>query len=108
MIKAALMTLVIFVVCTLENIGHYFGFCFHGLMTQIVGGIVAFGFGLAMYFTNIKIWLNTRTNNRRKHMCKDHHDREIKPVKQDYDTCECKVDVVTHTGNCKVHRKGRS
>lgn len=72
MIRAALTSIVILVVCFMENIGHYFGVCFHGLLSQLVTWLAAGGLCFAMYFKNIQLWLNTRPN-RPQHKCKDHH-----------------------------------
>lgn len=74
MIKAFLTTLMILFVCFLENIGHYFGFCFHGWMANIIGSFSAIAMGLAVYSMDIKIWLKSRNYGKRKpHVCKDHH-----------------------------------
>jgi hypothetical protein len=74
MVKAFFTALLIFAVCFLENIGHYFGFCFHGWMANIIGSFSAIAMGLAVYSMDIKIWLKSRNIGKRKpHMCKDHH-----------------------------------
>jgi hypothetical protein len=74
MVKAFFTTLLIFAVCCLENIGHYFGFCFHGWMANIIGSFSAIVMGLAVYSMDIKIWLKSRNYGKRKpHVCKDHH-----------------------------------
>ena len=74
MIKKAMVGLLIIIVCFLENIGHFFGFCFHGFMAQIVGCIAAFGFGIGIYFKDIKIWLTSRDKyGYKSHKCKHHH-----------------------------------
>lgn len=74
MIKAFLTTLAILLVCSLENISHYFGFCFHGWMANIIGSFSAIAMGLAVYSMDIKIWLKSRNYGLRKsHKCKDHH-----------------------------------
>ena len=74
MIKAFFTTLLILAVCCLENIGHYFGFCFHGWMANIIGSFSAIVMGLAVYSMDIKIWLKSRNYGKRKpHVCKDHH-----------------------------------
>jgi hypothetical protein len=74
MIKTFFTAVLIFAVCSLENIGPYFGFCFHGWMANIIGSFSAIAIGLAVYSMDLKIWLKSRTYGKRKpHMCKDHH-----------------------------------
>ena len=79
MIKASILAVGIFVVCMLENIGHYFGFCFHGWLANIVGCLgIAIG-ASAIYFKDFERWLTTRGNQhswfQRKHKCnhEKHH-----------------------------------
>jgi hypothetical protein len=72
--KAIFMAVIIFVVCILENIGHYFGFCMHGWMANVVGSLSGAAMGLALYSREINIWLMSRKYGKRKpHKCKDHH-----------------------------------
>jgi hypothetical protein len=75
MIKAFFTTLIILLVCLLENIGHYFGFCFHGWMANIIGSISGIMMGLAVYSTDIQIWLKSRNyyGKGKPHVCKPHH-----------------------------------
>ena len=63
MIKAALVSLGILILCGLENIGHYFGICFHGWTAQIIGCLGGVAFGLSMYFQNLQAWLVSRNAN---------------------------------------------
>lgn len=74
MTKGFFTTLLILVICSLENIGHYFGFCFHGIMANVIGSIGVFAVTFGLYAKDIKIWLETRKYGKRKpHICKDHH-----------------------------------
>jgi len=74
MIKGALTVILIFIICSLENIGHYFGFCFHGMLSTMFGCLGAFGITIGVYLKDIQLWLSTRKyGKRRPHMCKDHH-----------------------------------
>jgi uncharacterized membrane protein YgaE (UPF0421/DUF939 family) len=74
MIKAFFMAAIIFVVCILENIGHYFGFCMHGWMANIIGSISGAAMGFALYSREISIWLTSKEWGKRKpHKCKHHH-----------------------------------
>ena len=73
MIKKAIVGGLIIIVCFLENIGHYFGLCFHGFMAQIVGCLAAGGFAIGIYFKDIQIWLSSRKyGDRQPHKCKNH------------------------------------
>ena len=81
MIKGALLAAGILVVCTLENIGHYFGICFHGYLANIVGWIAVGGFAIAAYIKDFEGWLITMGNwhHKHKHKCNHHkhHKEEI-------------------------------
>ena len=72
MIKAALVSLGVLLLCGLENIGHYFGICFHGYTAQIIGCLSGVSFGLAMYFKNLQIWFLSRREGR-PHKCNSAH-----------------------------------
>jgi mannose/fructose/N-acetylgalactosamine-specific phosphotransferase system component IIC len=77
MIKTVLIAIGIGLVCALENIGHYFGFCFHGYMANLIGGLSVFGFTIVMFLNNIIGWLNTKRKHNKPHRCNhEHHHAE--------------------------------
>jgi len=57
MIKAFFTALLIFFVCGLENVGHYFGVCTHGMLSSMFGFISSVAIGLAIYSKDISIFL---------------------------------------------------
>lgn len=73
MAKPLIISIVIVLVCALENISHYFGFCFHGWMSHIIAGLSAFGFSIILYLTNIIHWLNPKQKHTNPHRCKHKH-----------------------------------
>lgn len=89
MIKPALIAIGIAIVCTLENIGHYFGFCFHGMLSSIIGCISVGLMGTVLYFKQFQIWLNSRSKDKQPHRCKDHdhahtHEPNVDHHKQEF------------------------
>lgn len=103
MIKKALLAIIILIVCFMENISHLFGFCFHGLMSQGIAALAGGTVALGLYFRNIQMWLNTRTDEH-PHQCKDHHNLEPHKREGEYDICRCSMtDMDIDTTNCKVH-----
>lgn len=83
MIKAAFVSLGVLILCGLENIGHYFGICFHGYTAQIVGCLGGIAFGLSMYFQNLQAWLTSRKESH-PHKCnRDHNHNQDEWTKAD-------------------------
>ncbi len=78
MIKTTLITIGVLIVCGLETLGHYFGFCFHGWLSLMMGGISTHVNGILLYMSQFKIWLGSRETKTR-HKCKDHkeHSHEV-------------------------------
>lgn len=77
MIKTVLIAIGIGLVCALENIGHYFGFCFHGWTANLVGGLSMFGVTLVAYLNNYLEWLNLKLKHIKPHRCNhEHHHKE--------------------------------
>ncbi len=77
--KKLIIAVGILIVCSLENIGHYFGFCFHGWMAIFFGSLGVFGVGVSLHFNNIVAWLNLKSQGDHQHKC-DHesnHGEEI-------------------------------
>jgi hypothetical protein len=75
MIKAALVSIGVLILCGLENIGHYFGICVHGYTAQIVGCLGGVAFGLSMYFHNLQAWLISLKESR-THKCNHDHNHD--------------------------------
>ena len=72
--KPFLISIGVICVCFLENIGHYFGICLHGVMSQFLGSIAICLVSLGLYSRNVSLWLKTR-KSKTPHKCKEenHH-----------------------------------
>lgn len=76
MLKGSAIAIGIIIVCTLENISHLFGFCFHGVLSSMIGVLSVCGLGLVLYLKQFKLWLDSRDPTRKPHKCKDHNHKE--------------------------------
>lgn len=70
--KSILISISILIVCGLENIGHQFGLCFHGMLSQLAGCFAVLLISIGLYSKQLKVWLDSR-NGKHQHKCKDHH-----------------------------------
>ena len=77
MIKPVLISLGVLILCGLENIGHYFGFCFHGWMSTVIGCLGVFGLSFSLYLKQFQAWLTDRNSKQPQHTCKDHNHEEV-------------------------------
>jgi len=89
--KKLIIAIGILIVCGLENIGHYFGFCFHGWTATILGSLGVFGIGL--YSNSAIVWLNMKRKGDHSHKC-DHEQNHVE-------------ETITPDAYCKNHLGGK-
>jgi hypothetical protein len=73
-LKPLMIGVAITIVCGMENFGHYFGICFHGILYQAISGLTILLFSLGMYGKQVKDWLNNcYAKPDHKCKCKENH-----------------------------------